>query len=280
MKLARLQVNDRIIPVVADEEGNWRDIGDLVPDLTPEALRDGIVSRLQGMDLGQRQAVEGSPRPFLSRFGKIICIGLNYYDHAAEMSLPTPDHPIMFMKGCDVTGAQDPIIIHEGAEKTDWEVELGVVIGKTTRRVSEADALSHVAGFCIANDVSERHWQFDLGGQWAKGKSGDSFAPVGPFMATCDEIADPQNLSLWLEVNGERMQTGSTRTMIFSVAQIVAHLSRFVTLHPGDLIMTGTPPGVGTGQTPPKFLKVGDTVTASISGLGEMRQPVISYKDA
>ncbi len=218
----------------------------------------------------------GGYAPFLGNAGRVLCIGLNFYDHAEEMGMAIPEHPIMFMKACDITGANDPIVLPIGSEKTDWEVELGVVIGTAAKNVSEADALDHVAGYFVGNDVSERYFQLELGGQWMKGKSSDSFAPVGPYLVTKDSVADVGNLAMSLEVNGEVQQKGSTATMIFNVAQIVSQMSRFISLRPGDMILTGTPPGVGVGQKPQKFLKAGDVVTAEIEGLGQMRHEVVA----
>ncbi|MEL6839279.1 MAG: fumarylacetoacetate hydrolase family protein [Pseudomonadota bacterium] len=274
MKLCRIRTDTGVRPAALDTAGSLRDLSAHVADIgVDEIAPDGIAS-LQKVDLATLPVIDGHPAPFLSDIRRIFCIGLNYYDHAAEMNLEVPKHPILFMKACAASGATDPIILPKGSTKTDWEVELGVVIGTTAKHVTEADALTHVAGFCVANDVSERSFQMDFGGQWVKGKSADSFAPVGPFLATADEIADVQDLALSLAVNGLQMQSGSTRTMIFSVAKIVSHLSAFITLHPGDLIMTGTPPGVGGGMKPPRFLKPGDVVEAEIAGLGVIRQEV------
>jgi len=278
MKLCRIQTDGGIKPAAMGSDGVLRDLSAHIADLnsagvTPDALQD-----LHGIDLDGLPVVTGAHLPFLADMGRVFCIGLNYYDHAAEMDMAIPENPILFMKACDVTGPTDPIIVPKGAQKTDWEVELGVIIGTRAHHVSEADALAHVAGYCVANDVSERAFQMELGGQWVKGKSADSFAPVGPYLVTKDEIPDPQNLSMSLEVNGERMQDGSTSTMIFSVAQIISHVSRFITLRPGDLFMTGTPPGVGGGQKPQRFLQAGDVVTAEIAGLGQMRQEVIAFE--
>ena len=278
MKLARIKTENGIVPAVLDADGAWRDLSAHIADITAEVISPDGLTKLADVALDALPVVTGTPAPFLKDFGRVFCIGLNYSDHAEELGMAKPENPILFMKACDVTGANDPIILPKGAEKGDWELELGVVIGSHARHVSESEALSHVAGYCVANDVSERHFQFDLGGQWVKGKSADSFAPVGPYLVTADEVADPQNLSMWLDVNGERMQTGNTEKMIFSVAQIIAHVSQFITLRPGDLFMTGTPPGVGSGHKPPRFLKAGDVVTASIAGMGEMRQEVVAYR--
>lgn len=277
MKLCRIKTADGIKPAALDSAGALRDLSAHIDDvtsaqITPEALRAAAA-----IDLADCPVITGTPAPFISDVRRVFCIGLNYYDHAEEMNMAIPEHPILFMKACDVTGANDPIIIPKGAAKTDWELELGIAIGTRAQHVSEENALDHVAGYFVANDVSERAFQMDFGGQWVKGKSADSFAPVGPYLATKDAVADPQNLSMSLAVNGEQMQTGSTKTMIFSVAQIVSHVSRYLTLQPGDLILTGTPPGVGGGQKPPRFLKAGDVVTAEIEGLGAMRQQAVAF---
>jgi 2-keto-4-pentenoate hydratase/2-oxohepta-3-ene-1,7-dioic acid hydratase in catechol pathway len=279
MKLCRIKTNDGIKPAALDEDGQLRDLSGHIPDVTAAQISPQALADLGALDLTTLPHLNGRHLPFLSDIRRIFCIGLNYYDHAAEMDMAIPEHPILFMKACDVSGATDPIVIPKGAQKTDWEVELGIVIGSRTLNVSEADALDHVAGFCIANDVSERDFQMAYGGHWVKGKSADSFAPVGPYLVTADAVADPQNLAMSLEVNGRQMQTGSTATMIFSVKQIVAHVSQFIPLHPGDLILTGTPPGVGYGHKPPKFLKAGDVVTAQIEGLGTMRHDVVAFAD-
>ena len=277
MKLARIRTGQGIVPAAVDANGTLRDLSSVVGEIDAATLAPERLTALRQVDLSDLPTVEGEYAPFLSNFGRVFCIGLNYYDHAAEMGMDPPDNPILFMKACAVTGATDPIVIPKDATKTDWEVELGVVIGSRAIHVSEDDALKHVAGYCVANDVSERAFQMELGGQWVKGKSADSFAPVGPYLVTKDAVADPQNLSMTLDVSGDRMQTGSTATMIFSVRQIIAHVSRFVTLLPGDLIMTGTPPGVGSGHKPQRFLKAGDVVKAQIEGLGEMHQQVVAY---
>ncbi|WP_037293481.1 fumarylacetoacetate hydrolase family protein [Roseobacter sp. CCS2] len=279
MKLCRIKTSDGIKPAAVDQEGLLRDLSGHVADIDSAAITPDGLRHLAGLDLNTLPEIKGDHAPFLSDVRRVFCIGLNYYDHAAEMCMPIPEHPILFMKACDVTGPTDPIVIPKWAEKTDWEVELGIAIGNRALHVAEADAMNHIAGYFVANDVSERHFQTELGGQWVKGKSADSFAPIGPYLATKDEVADPQNLTMWLDVNGKRMQTGSTKTMIFSVAHIVAHVSQFITLHPGDLILTGTPPGVGGGQKPPRFLKAGDVVTAEIEGLGAMRQEVVAFAD-
>ena len=279
MKLCRIKTNDGIKPAAADDEGTLRDLSDHIADIDRAAVTPEGLAKLAEIDLGTMPAISGDHDPFLSDVRRIFCIGLNFYDHAEEMGMPIPEHPILFMKACDVTGPTDPIVIPKWSEKTDWEVELGIAIGSRALHVAESDALDYVAGYFVANDVSERHFQMELGGQWVKGKSADSFAPIGPYLVTQDEISDPQNLSMSLDVNGKRMQEGSTKTMIFGVAHIVAHVSQFITLHPGDIILTGTPPGVGSGQKPPRFLRAGDVVTAEIEGLGVMRQEVVAYQD-
>ena len=241
-------------------------------------LDDATLDRLRALDLSGLPIVEGRPRiaPCVADIGKFLCIGLNFSDHAAEAGMAEPDHPILFFKANSaIVGAYDDIVMPRGSVSTDWEVELGVVIGKAAKYVSVADALDHVAGYCIVNDVSERDFQTTLSGQWTKGKSCDTFGPTGPWLVTRDEVADPQNLAMTLDVNGKRMQTGNTSKMIFSVAQIISHLSGLMTLHPGDVISTGTPPGVGMGVKPdPIYLKVGDRVDLSIEGLGFQQQAV------
>jgi 2-keto-4-pentenoate hydratase/2-oxohepta-3-ene-1,7-dioic acid hydratase in catechol pathway len=278
MKLCRIRTADGIKPAAVDAVGVLRDLSAHIDDVTTTQISPDALRRLAAIDLDDCPIISGKPAPFLGDVRRMFCIGLNYYDHAEEMNMALPEHPILFMKACDVTGAHDPIIIPKGSSKTDWELELGVAIGTRAQHVTEENALDHVAGYFVGNDVSERAFQLEFGGQWMKGKSADSFAPVGPYLVTKDEIADVQNLSMSLEINGEQMQKGSTETMIFSVAQIVAHVSRFVTLHPGDLILTGTPPGVGVGHKPPRFLKVGDILTAEIEGLGVLRQEAIAFE--
>ncbi|HKL06111.1 MAG TPA: fumarylacetoacetate hydrolase family protein [Roseovarius sp.] len=259
-------------PGMLDAEGRLRDLSGVVPDLA-----GAVLGKLPNIDPNGLPLVEGAPRlgPPVGQVGKFICIGLNYSDHAAELGATPPDHPVVFMKATSaICGPNDTILMPRGSEKTDWEVELAIVIGKPAKYVSEADAMDHVAGFCIANDVSERSFQMDLSGQWTKGKSADTFGPIGPWLVTPDEMGDLDDLDLSLEVNGERMQTGSSRYMIFSIPLIVSHLSHVMSLHPGDVIATGTPPGVGMGMTPPRFLSEGDEVVAKISGLGEQRLTV------
>ncbi len=255
-----------------------RDLSAHVDDINGAALDDATLDRLRALDPASLPAVPDTPRigACVGNIGKFLCIGLNYSDHAAETGAAIPEHPILFFKANSaIGGAFDDVVMPRGSTHTDWEVELGVVIGKAAKYVTEADALDHVAGYCIVNDVSERHFQTQLTGQWTKGKSCDTFGPTGPWLVTRDEIPDPQNLSMSLDVNGTRMQTGNTGTMIFSVAQIIAHLSSLMTLHPGDVITTGTPPGVGMGKKPdPIYLRVGDVMELRIAGLGEQRQTV------
>ena len=278
MKLARIRTADSVRPALIDAEGAAHDISDVVQDITAQMVTPEGLGRLSGLDPADFPVITGAPAPVLDDVRRIFCIGLNYSDHAEEAGMPIPAEPILFMKSCPATGANDPVILPKGSEKTDWEAELGVVIGTRAHHVEEATALSHVAGYCIVNDVSERAFQIERGGQWTKGKSCDSFAPVGPWLVTADEVPDPQNLTIYLDVNGERKQTGSTATMIFSVAHIISYLSRFVTLVPGDVITTGTPPGVGMGMKPPQFLRAGDVVELSVEGLGVQRQPVVTYR--
>jgi len=252
----------------------------VIADLDAAALSERALRKLAKIDYKTLPLVRGTPRLGVpvKGVGKFIGIGMNYADHAAETGSPVPGEPIFFMKAIScLSGPDDPIQLPKGSKKTDWEVELGVVIGTRARYVDEAEALSHVAGYCVVNDVSERAFQFEMGSQWDKGKGCDSFGPVGPFLVTRDEVFDVQDLDLYLELNGKRMQTGNTSNMIFTVAQIVSYVSRFMTLEPGDIITTGTPPGVGLGRTPQRFLKRGDTLRLGIAGLGEQQQEVLAY---
>ena len=278
MKLVRYGNEGAERPGLIDANGVLRDLSAHIPDIDGRMLNDASLERLRALDTEALPAVDGSPRfaPVVGNIGKFLCIGLNYSDHAAETGAAIPAHPILFFKANSaIVGANDDVIMPRGSTHTDWEVELGVVIGTTTKYVSEQEALSHVAGYCIVNDVSERHFQTQLTGQWTKGKSCDTFGPTGPFLVTRDEVPDPQALDMSLDVNGKRMQTGNTSTMIFSVAQIISHLSQLMTLHPGDIITTGTPPGVGMGIKPdPVYLKSGDVMELHISGLGQQRQTV------
>ena len=254
-----------------------RDLSSVVDDITGTTLDDATLDKLRAIDLATLPAVDGNPRigPCVGNIGKFMCIGLNYKDHAIETGNPFPDHPVLFMKANSaIVGPNDDTVMPRGSTKTDWEVELGVVIGKQAKYVSKKDALDYVAGYCIVNGVSERDFQFNLTGTWTKGKSCDTFGPTGPWLVTRDEVEDVNNLAMSLHVNGKQMQTGNTSTMIFSVAECIEHLSGLMTLHPGDVISTGTPPGVGAGMKPPVFLKVGDVVELEIEGLGKQRQNV------
>ena len=277
MKFARYGAPGAERPALVDADGTLRDLSGVIEDLSGPALADlGALGRI---DPNTLPIVPGTPRlgPCVGGTGKFMCIGLNYSDHAAEAGMEPPSEPVLFMKAISaISGPNDPIPIPRGAEKLDWEVELGVVIGRRGKYLSEAEAMAHVAGFCVVNDVSERDFQLAHEGQWTKGKSCDGFGPLGPWLVTPDEVGDPHALRLWLEVNGEIMQEGSSGRMIFSVARLVAYLSRFFTLHPGDVIATGTPPGVGMGKRPPRFLREGDIVRLGIDGLGEQRQEVIA----
>jgi len=277
MKLVRYGEPGTEKPGLIDADGALRDLSAHVGDITGATLGDATLDKLRALDPASLPAVSGSLRmgPCVGDIGKFMCIGLNFSDHAKEMNLDFPEHPILFMKANSaIQGPNDEVVIPRGQSTTDWEVELGVIIGTTAKYVSEKDALNHVAGYCICNDVSERHFQNNLTGQWTKGKSCDTFGPTGPWLVTKDEIADVHNLNMSLDVNGTRMQTGNTATMIFNVAQIISHLSQLFTLHPGDVISTGTPPGVGGGMKPPTFLKPGDVMELEIEGLGKQRQMV------
>ncbi|WP_374642954.1 fumarylacetoacetate hydrolase family protein [Tabrizicola sp.] len=273
MKLLRYGPQGQEKPGLIDAEGAIRDLSAHVPDLAGSALGD--LGRLAGIDPESLPLVPGTPRigPCVAGTGKFICIGLNYADHAAESGLKVPPEPVVFLKATSaICGPDDPILIPRGSEKTDWEVELGIVIGKPGKYLTEAQALDHVAGYCVVNDVSERAFQTERSGQWTKGKSCDNFGQTGPWLVTPDEVPDPQALDMWLKVNGETMQSGSTRTMVYGVAFLVSYLSQFFTLHSGDIISTGTPPGVGMGKKPPRYLKAGDVVELGIAGLGTQRQ--------
>ena len=279
MKLLRVGDAGHETPAMLDAAGDLRDLSGVVDDIRGDVLSDAGLPRLRALDPNDLPLVQGNPRigPCVGNVGKFLCIGLNYSDHAAEAGMDIPAHPILFLKANSaIVGPHDDVILPRGSTATDWEVELGVVIGTTAKYVDEADALDHVAGYCIINDVSERDFQTKLTGQWTKGKSCDTFGPTGPWLVTRDEVADPQDLHMSLDVNGTRMQTGHTGTMIFSVAQIIAHLSQLMTLHPGDLISTGTPPGVGMGMKPtPVYLRKGDVMELRIDGLGMQRQTVV-----
>lgn len=277
MKLVRYGEAGSERPGLIDADGAIRDLSAHVRDIAGATLSPDSLASLARLDPRSLPLVSGSPRigPCVAGVGKFICIGLNYSDHAAETGAKVPPEPIIFMKATSaIVGPNDDVVIPRGSAKTDWEVELGFVIGKTAKYVSEADALDHVAGYCVVNDVSERAFQTERSGQWTKGKSCDTFGPIGPWLVTRDEVADPQELKMWLTLNGETMQDGSTRTMVYGVAFLVSYLSQFMSLHPGDIVTTGTPPGVGMGMKPPRFLKAGDVVELGIEGLGKQRQAV------
>ena len=278
MKLVRYGKAGKEKPGMIDGEGRLRDLSAHVADIAGDTLSDRMLAKLRKLDPASLPLVKGKQRmgACVGNIGKFMCIGLNYSDHAAETGPAIPAHPILFMKATSaVVGANDDVILPRKSKSSDWEVELGVVIGKKCKYVSKADALKHVAGYFVSNDVSERHFQTQLTGQWTKGKSCDTFGPIGPWLVTRDEIKDPQNLAMSLDINGKRMQTGNTSTMIFTVAEIIEHLSSLMTLHPGDVISTGTPPGVGMGMKPkPKYLKVGDRMDVWIEGLGTQTQNV------
>jgi 2,4-diketo-3-deoxy-L-fuconate hydrolase len=283
MKLVRYGRPGKEKPGLFDDEGRLRDLSAVVADIDPSLLSDKALRKLAKVDVKTLPLVRGNPRLGVPLTGirKFIGIGLNYADHAAETGAAIPKEPIIFMKAVTcLNGPDDAIMLPQGSKKTDWEVELGVVIGTRAQYVSEADALNYVAGYCVVNDVSEREFQKERGPQWDKGKGCDTFGPVGPWLVTRDEVMDVQQLDLYLELNGKRMQTGSTETMIFSVAQIVSYVSRFMTLEPGDIIATGTPPGVGDARTPKRFLKRGDKLRLGIAGLGEQQSDVLAYAKA
>ncbi len=284
MKLMRYGAKGAEKPALVDAQGQVRDLSGVLADINAATLTPKGLDKLRGLDPTSLPVVENPGRiaPPWSGCEKFLCIGLNYADHAAESNLPIPKEPILFMKPISArTGPNDPVVLPQGSLKTDWEVELGVVIGSKARYVSEADALKHVAGYCVVNDVSEREYQIERGGTWDKGKGCDTFGPVGPWLVTADEVGDPQALSMFLEVNGHRFQNGSTKTMIFGVAQLVSYVSRFMTLYPGDLISTGTPPGVGMGVKPnPVYLKAGDTIRLGIEKLGGQNQRVFAWDPA
>ena len=277
MKLLRYGEPGAERPGLLDDSGTLRDLSAHIDDVDGSVLGPDALAKLAEIDTSSLPAVDGSPRigPCVGKIGKFLCIGLNYSDHAAETGNPIPDHPILFLKANSaIVGPNDDTVLPRGSTHTDWEVELGVVIGTAAKYVSVENALDHVAGYCLVNDVSERHFQTKLSGQWTKGKSCDTFGPTGPWLVTTDEVGDPQNLDMGLDVNGEARQRGNTRTQIFTVAEIIAHLSTLFTLHPGDIISTGTPPGVGAGMKPPQFLKPGDRVDLWIDKLGSQSQQV------
>ena len=281
MKLVRYGKPGKEKPGLIDAAGKIRDLSEVVADIDAATLAPRVLARLAKIKPESLPAVRGAPRigPCVAQVGAFIAIGLNYADHAAESGMAIPKEPVVFTKARScVVGPFDDVVIPKGSEKTDWEVELGVVIGSRASYVSEKAAMAHVAGYCVINDVSERAYQLERGGgQWTKGKGCPTFGPIGPWLVTADEVADPQKLSMWLDVNGERMQNGSTATMIFGVRMLVAYLSHFMILEPGDVITTGTPPGVGSGQKPPRFLKAGDTVSLGIERLGQQAQRVVAW---
>jgi 2-keto-4-pentenoate hydratase/2-oxohepta-3-ene-1,7-dioic acid hydratase in catechol pathway len=280
MKLLRYGPRGQEKPGMLDRNGQLRDLSGAIKDLTPDALAPAALDKLKKLDPASLPAVSGNPRlgPCVAGISKLVCVGLNYVDHAKEAGMQIPTEPVLFLKAISsLSGPNDPVMLPKGAEKGDWEVELGIVIGSKAQYVSVHDALKHVAGYCIANDVSERNYQLERGGNWSKGKSADTFCPLGPWLVTTDEVPDPQALDLFCEVSGQRMQNGSTRNMIFSCAHIVSYISHFMTLMPGDVIPTGTPAGVGQGMKPPRFLRPGDVMRLGITGLGEQRQEVIAY---
>jgi 2,4-didehydro-3-deoxy-L-rhamnonate hydrolase len=280
MKLLRYGPKGQEKPGTLDAEGRIRDLSDVIADITPDQLHGSALEALKAIDPTTLPLIEGQPRYGVPVNGsrKFIAIGLNFADHAAESNLPIPEEPVVFTKAITcLNGPNDDVVIPRGSEKTDWEVELGIVIGRPATYVTQDEALNHVAGYVLINDVSERAFQTERGGTWDKGKGCDTFGPVGPWLVTADEVGDVQNLDMWLDLNGKRMQTGNTKTMIFGVAEIVAYLSEFMTLEPGDLITTGTPPGVGLGQKPPLYLKPGDTVRLGIEKLGEQGQTFVEW---
>ena len=279
MKLLRHGPSGAEKPGLLHSDGTIRDLSGLVPDIGGAVLSDAGIAMLRGIDPASLPVVAADTRlgPCVAGTGKFICIGLNYADHAAESGMVVPPEPVVFMKATSaICGPNDPIIIPRTSQKTDWEVELAVIIGTKAKYVSEDQALAHVAGYAVSNDVSERSFQTERAGQWTKGKSCDNFGQLGPWLVTRDEVPDPQALPMWLTVNGARVQDGSTTTMVYGVAHLVSYLSQFMTLHPGDVISTGTPPGVGMGMKPPRFLKAGDVVELGIAGLGQQRQDVIA----
>lgn len=283
MKLLRVGAVGHERPAILDAAGGIRDLSAHVADIGPAELTPEGLARLAAIDPASLPLIEGPVRhgPPLAGTRKFIAIGLNFADHAAESNLPIPSEPVIFTKAVScIQGPDDAVMIPRGSTKTDWEVELGVVIGKRASYVEQADALDHVAGYLVINDVSEREYQIERGGTWDKGKGCDTFGPIGPWLVTRDEIPDPQALDMWLDVNGEAKQRGNSRTMIFGVAEIVSYLSQFMTLEPGDIITTGTPPGVGMGQTPPTYLKAGDSIALGIEGLGAQKQSVVAWSRA
>lgn len=281
MKLLRYGPSGQEKPGLLDASGTIRDLSGVIPDLAGGALSPAGLAKLAALDPASLPAVSGSPRlgPPVAGMKNFVCIGLNYADHAAETGAAIPKEPIVFLKSLGaLCGPNDDVMIPKNSVKTDWEVELAIIIGSTAKCVSEDEAMNHVAGYAVCNDVSEREWQIERGGSWDKGKGCDTFGPLGPWLVTKDEVADPQDLAMTLDVDGVRMQDGSTRTMIFGVRHLVHYVSHFITLHPGDVISTGTPPGVGLGKKPPMFLKAGQTMKLSIQGLGEQTQRTVAYE--
>jgi 2,4-diketo-3-deoxy-L-fuconate hydrolase len=281
MKLVRYGNPGKEKPGMIDADGKLRDLSAVIKDIGPDQLSDVAIAKLQKVKVEKLPLVKGKPRlgSPVSGVGKFIAIGLNYADHAAESGSPIPKEPIIFMKATTcIQGPNDPVMLPKGSVKSDWEVELGIIIGTKARYVSQKDAFNFVAGYCTINDISEREYQIERGGTWDKGKGCDTFGPLGPWLVTRDEVPNPQKLGMWLDLNGQRVQTGNTKTMIFSVAKIVSYVSQFMTLMPGDVITTGTPPGVGMGMKPQLFLKKGDVMTLGIEGLGEQRQEVVPFK--
>ncbi len=279
MKLLRHGAPGAEHPGLLHADGTIRDLTGIVPDIAGAVLSDAGLAAIRAIDPAGLPVVDPATRlgPPIAGTGKFICIGLNYADHAAESGMAVPPEPVIFMKATSaICGPNDPIVMPRGSVKTDWEVELAVIIGAPAKYVSETEAMDHVAGYAVTNDVSERDFQIERAGQWTKGKSCDNFGQIGPWLVTRDEVADPQDLPMWLSVNGEKMQNGSTTTMVYGVAHLVSYLSQFMTLHPGDVISTGTPPGVGLGMKPPRYLKAGDVVELGIEGLGQQRQDVIA----
>ena len=280
MKLLRYGKNGYEKPGLLDSADQIRDLSGVIANLDPQALSPEGLAKLRALNPESLPVVRGKPRlgvPFVG-ISKLVAVGLNYSDHAAEAGMPVPSEPILFMKATtSITGPNDPVVLPKDSLKGDWEVELGIVMGSVARYVPEESALDYVAGYCVVNDVSERNFQLERGSQWDRGKGCDTFGPIGPYLVTTDEIPNPQALDMWLDLNGQRMQTGNTRTMVFGAAHIVSYISRFMTLLPGDVIATGTPPGVGLGKKPPVFLKPGDVMTLGLNGLGEQRQEVRAF---
>jgi len=282
MKLLRVGQPGQEKPALLGPDGEFYDVSEYIDDVAGEALSDEKLNELSQLDYVDLPQLDSNERigACVGNVGKFICIGLNYADHAAESGMDVPSEPVMFFKATSaICGPNDEVEIPRKSEKTDWEVELGVVIGQRAKYVDEADAMNHVAGYCVVNDLSEREFQIERQGQWVKGKSADTFGPIGPYLVTRDEVTDPQNLDMYLDVNGERRQTGNTKTMVYGVAELVSYVSQFMSLQPGDIISTGTPPGVGLGMTPPTYLKVGDKMELGIEGMGVQRQTCVVAKD-